>query len=383
LPAPRLRPGGRYVVTGGLGRLGLLLAGYLARRYQASLVLVGRGPALHRSEWERVAANPAAPMSTAARGLLSIEAAGGRVLLVQADVGDPVALAAALAEGERVFGGSPHGVVHAAAVTHETAFSLLLDTNPEQTTHQVRAKLAGLRALRSTLADEQPDFVVALSSLSAVLGGLGLSGYAAASAAVDAEVRLAARERPGVWSTVDMDGWEDPDEGHGSVYRAVRGPSLIGTAEADLVFDHLFRLLDVEQTYLSVTDLPPRISGTAPELVQYPRDVASPRADAGTLAASSTRHPRPQLRTRYRAPADELEEALVRVWQDLLGVEPIGAEDDFFELGGHSLLAMQLVAQLRSDYDFEIPLRAVFRAPTVAQLSAELTALLGSERAPT
>ncbi len=67
---------------------------------------------------------------------------------------------------------------------------------------------------------------------------------------------------------------------------------------------------------------------------------------------------------------DELERVLVHIWQEELGVRPIGTQENFFELGGHSLLAMRVFARLKGTLDVELPLAAFLRAPTIAQLSA-------------
>ena len=87
-----------------------------------------------------------------------------------------------------------------------------------------------------------------------------------------------------------------------------------------------------------------------------------------------TLYPRPSLSVAYVAPRNELEQQVVEIWEELLGVAPVGVEDDFFELGGHSLLATQVVSRLRESLQLEIPLRDLFERATVAELAVGIEA---------
>ena len=71
----------------------------------------------------------------------------------------------------------------------------------------------------------------------------------------------------------------------------------------------------------------------------------------------------------YVAPQTSIEEVLVKIWGEVLGIKRVGIRDNFFELGGHSLLATQLVSRVRDAFAVELPLRRVFEAPTIAELS--------------
>jgi len=100
---------------------------------------------------------------------------------------------------------------------------------------------------------------------------------------------------------------------------------------------------------------------------------AGGKVDHGALEASS-RLPSHDI---VAAPRDHLELQLVRVWEDVLGSERIGIDDDFFELGGHSLLAVELVAEVRRRLGRDVPLAALFSTGTVARL-AEVMRTAGS-----
>ena len=80
----------------------------------------------------------------------------------------------------------------------------------------------------------------------------------------------------------------------------------------------------------------------------------------------------------YVAPRTPLEETIAGIWAQVLGVSPVGVDDDFFALGGHSLLATQVVAQVRSDFAVDLPLHSLFTYPTVATLTEEIMSMMGA-----
>ncbi|WP_373536610.1 amino acid adenylation domain-containing protein [Microcoleus sp.] len=81
----------------------------------------------------------------------------------------------------------------------------------------------------------------------------------------------------------------------------------------------------------------------------------------------------------YVAPQTSVEEVLVKIWAEVLGIKRVGIRDNFFELGGHSLLATQLVSRVRDAFAVELPLRSVFEAPTIGELSKIVESLKESK----
>jgi acyl transferase domain-containing protein len=99
---------------------------------------------------------------------------------------------------------------------------------------------------------------------------------------------------------------------------------------------------------------------------------APQQAPAEKSSGPETEHSRPELATPYAAPRTDTERVLAGIWEDVLGIRPVGIHDDFYELGGHSLLALQVLSRVRQALGAELPLRAIFDAPTVARLAVRI-----------
>ena len=103
---------------------------------------------------------------------------------------------------------------------------------------------------------------------------------------------------------------------------------------------------------------------------------ALPRTPNGKIDRLNLPGPTTEQRTsgtEFVAPRGPVEEVLAHIWEEVLGVERVGSLDNFFALGGHSLLATRVVAHVRDTLQFELPLRRVFEAPTVAGLANVVT----------
>ncbi|HKR14069.1 MAG TPA: amino acid adenylation domain-containing protein, partial [Pyrinomonadaceae bacterium] len=84
----------------------------------------------------------------------------------------------------------------------------------------------------------------------------------------------------------------------------------------------------------------------------------------------------------YQVPRTPVEEVLCGIWEQVLGRERVGAEDDFFELGGHSLLATQLISRVRQSFRIDIALRSLFEHTTPARLAQVVEAAMRAGREP-
>ncbi|MGE5831148.1 MAG: SDR family NAD(P)-dependent oxidoreductase, partial [Micromonosporaceae bacterium] len=195
-----LREGGTYVITGGLGGIGLSIAEDLARRVHARLVLVGRSSVADRAEWPLLAGVPG-KAGRQARALLRIEQLGGQLFVLAADVRDPEQARRVRVATMETFG-AVHGVIHAAGVAGGT----MVEVQSEQTAAAVlEPKVFGTLALVDAFRDDPLDFLMLCSSVTALAGGLGQVDYCAANGFLDAF----ARSRCAPWPVISVNwgGW--------------------------------------------------------------------------------------------------------------------------------------------------------------------------------
>ena len=187
-----LRDGGRYLITGGLGGVGITLAEDFAVRARARLVLLARSGFPERDEWHTyLAVHGSAPTDRIGRGIAAIrrmEAAGARVLVLAADVTDPDDLRRARAAAHDAFGGLD-GIVHAAGLPGGGMAEIKERAEAERV---LAPKLAGTLALQAVFGDDELDFVVLCSSITSVAGGFGQVDYCAANNFLDAHASASA-----------------------------------------------------------------------------------------------------------------------------------------------------------------------------------------------
>ena len=360
----RLRSRGVYLITGGLGHMGLLFARYLAEKVGTRLALLGRTPLPLRKDWPQMIAEgmPDDPIIRKIRGVLELESLGAEVMYFSADVADESAMHQVVRDTIEHFG-ALHGVFHAAGIVGLDALAPMAELTPGQCDQHYQAKVLGTMTLARVLADRHLDFVFLQSSLSTVLGGFGMAAYAAANAFMDSFAAQQSRQGDTLWMSIDWDGWAFEVGGMAQVSLGGASEFAIRPGEGLAVLDHILAYEDLSQIVISTADLNARLRVLA---THHQEDEASVEDDSAALAGV---HPRPELSVPFVAPENSLEKAIATLWEQTLGVGPIGREDDFFELGGHSLLATQIVSRLRDDYHVSLPLRDLFESPTVAGLA--------------
>ncbi|WP_437759559.1 type I polyketide synthase [Sorangium sp. So ce1389] len=363
--APELREGGTYLVTGGLGGLGLQVAGWLVAQGARHVALLGRG----------------APSAEAERAIAALRRAGAQVEVCRADVAIPDELARALARVDEVM--PPlRGVFHAAGVLDD---GVLLNLTEERFARVMAPKVAGAWNLHAlTRARDRPiELFVLFSSAASMLGSAGQGNYAAANAFLDALAHARRAEGLpalsvawGAWAGVGLAAAQK-NRGERLEARGLRGMPPAQALAA------LGVLLGQPRAQLAVMSLDLRqwleFHLTAAESPFFAR--LAREQEEGRRAAAEVRS---QVRGALEAaPAPERRALLERHLREQIGgvlrLDPARLEPStpLGSLGLDSLMSMEIRNRIEATLGLRLSATLVWTYPTVASLAPYLAGQMG------
>ncbi len=379
--APSMRQDGTYLVTGGLGSLGLKLARWLAERGAGHLVLTSRSGPETRTEWEVSAALGLEPAATLAR----IEAQGTRVTVARVDVSDGEAMSALLERVERE-GPSLRGVIHAAGVVSTVACAELGREDLEKV---LAPKVQGAWVLHRATQERNLDFFVLFSSAAATWGSRLLAHYAAANQFLDALAHY--RRGLGLPAlSVDWAMWGDSGMASQSDNaRMLRNMGLdpMAPEEALRLLEQLMAVNAIQATVAAVDwqvfkpmyEQQPRRRLLEDLVVDAPEAEQERAADSGAAVSAAVRL------SAVSDPAQRLEEAkalLAGFAANALGLslEDLDRGAPLTTQGMDSLTASELRNRIQAETGVRINVVHLLRGDSVDALAAEVVAGLPGVR---
>lgn len=373
-----LRADGTYLITGGLGDLGLVVARWMVGRGARRLILFGRTDLPDRATWRT--AVPGSRLADQITAVRELEALGAEIITAGVDVADAAALRTGLAavtdDGRPI-----RGVVHAAGTVHG---GVLLNLDRASLSEVMRPKVTGGWLLHDLLSGHGLDFFVLFSAIPATVGwfGQGSANYAASNAFLDA---LAAYRRAEGRPALSI-GW-GPWAETGMAYRADGGLARlagqgVGALSPAQARDTLDRLIGGDRTAVVVASIDwPAAGRVAPALAHTP-------LLRHLIAPASSGHANGRIRAELLAQPTDLRERWLRDYatariSEILQVaaDRLDPDQPLSDVGLDSLMAIDLKNRLENDLDMHVPIVTFLQGPTVRQLATELAVAVASEPA--
>ncbi|CAK9076319.1 Phenolphthiocerol/phthiocerol polyketide synthase subunit A ((Phenol)carboxyphthiodiolenone synthase subunit A) (Beta-ketoacyl-acyl-carrier-protein synthase I) (Phthiocerol synthesis polyketide synthase type I PpsA), partial [Durusdinium trenchii] len=366
----RLRRGGVYLITGGLGGVGLQIAEQLANTPEVNLILLGRNPLPSEDSWDEWLATHEQNDEIANRiqAVRRMRARGANVQCIVGDVADLASLSGVMESIREQFG-QLNGVVHAAGVLRDR---LIHSLTPNDLQEVLQPKVTGAWALDQTTWSESLDFIVHFSSVAAAHGQVGQAAYAAANAYLDASVQQRrSNEGPqvmslawGPWAEFGMaaahftpEQWEQA--GIEPITPAI-GRQLFAAA-----LEHAAPQWEIYKRTAKPKLAPPQVStevNVVGEIGATHPAPSTPHADSLDDADSKREFRKrliEHLRDRFAA---------------TLGVasEELGPRVNFQELGLDSMLAVRLQRELERAAEIRLDVTVLFAYPTIDAFATHL-----------
>lgn len=398
--------GGMYLISGGLGGIGVEIARYLLQQYQARLLLVGRTSLPAKNTWSAHLEKGGA-VSERIKAYLSLETLGGKIVYEAVDIGDLTQLQQVSNKVKNHWQCELDGVIHLAGIVPER---LLFEETRESLAATLRPKVFGTWALHQLVKNQPGCVFISFSSIISFFGGATVGAYAAANNFLDC-FGLYQRYKQGIRSyCFSSSTWDDVgvsrgyqgreatraqghyamsiDQGLSSLLGALhhdQGHILVGLEGSS---HHILRYTETQaysnqklcayftaQKALSVADLQTlevRDRFGTRARCEFRQIKEMPLTESGEIDTEQLTATGRRAAAQLVIPRDEIERGLASIWQEVLGVPQLGIHDNFFELGGHSMLAIQLFAAIEQEFDRKLPLATLFEVPTIEQLASIL-----------
>jgi acyl-CoA synthetase (AMP-forming)/AMP-acid ligase II/thioesterase domain-containing protein/NADP-dependent 3-hydroxy acid dehydrogenase YdfG/acyl carrier protein len=391
---------GLYIISGGLGGIGIELARYLLEQYRAKVLLLGRTPL---PELEDLHSSPQFKSdSEKIQQYLELKKLPGEIKYQSLDICDVSHLREAVEQVEQLWQVPLSGMIHLAGMYEENP---LIEETQESLASVLQPKVFGTFSLYQILKDRPNCLFLQFSSVTGFFGGSTIGAYTAANCFQNSFSNFLKRIHPGKTYCFNWSTWQ----GTGMSQNSLAGEALTARGYQQLsvkqgINAFLVGLgLDLSALYIGLdsNNLSIRQSMQAPPyrlkiLTAFVKiknnvqpDIRSiagvkdryqtvsicnirvlkeiPIIETGEIDLLALRSFRSKNKNIKKKPRSDIELKLAKIWKKLLCVDFVGVDDNFFALGGSSLLGIQLISQLEEQFSLKLSPSALFEAPTIAK----------------
>jgi acyl-CoA synthetase (AMP-forming)/AMP-acid ligase II/NAD(P)-dependent dehydrogenase (short-subunit alcohol dehydrogenase family)/acyl carrier protein len=427
-PLP-IKSSGLYMITGGLGGLGVELARYLTSEHRAKLVLVGRTAIPDAADCRADGL-----LAKRIKNYSAIREMSHKVQYEVLDIADVDKVRECVANAEIRWKQPLAGVFHLAGSLGDSrnlkqhwegADEHLISAEKVLTFERIyRSKVYGTWALFEALKDRPDTLFVAFSSVNALFGGATFSAYSAANAFLDCfclyqRYRSHPRTFSFNWSMWDELGMSEASPefarelAHNMGYHILQKEQGIQSMRAGLCRNHpqlvvgvdsssprhrrhldahAYPLTQLSAFYVAKDGAPgsedlKRLAFTnslphVPDcrFVEIPEMPLTESGEIDERKLMGVGGKTAELGEKVLPPSSEIENQVAQLWREVLNLPQVSLNDTFFELGGDSLSAVRFLNRLRERFGVRVSIRKFFEMPTIPQLARAVGEELGEER---
>lgn len=398
------KKGGMYLISGGLGGIGIEIAKYLLQQYNARLLLIGRTPLPERETWNSHLEQED-KVSERIKAYLSLEELEGEVAYAALDLSNFIEVQQVVEKQASNWHCQLDGVIHLAGTIQTRS---LLEETVDSFATTLRPKVEGTWILHQLVKNQPKSLFISFSSVNGFFGRMTAGAYAAANRFLDSFCQYQQHHTSLMsycfaWSMWNEKGLSrnysmkdlnrargysiiTPEQGLYSFLVGLRqsnGYLLVGLDESKRYIQQYAerKLISTQKLRAYFTIQTDQLSAKQFQKIkvcdrfgtlshcEFRQIPTMPLTEAGEIDKEQLASTRNRKAAEKVAPRNELELQLTNIWERFLGVQPIGVTDNFFELGGNSLIAVRLIADIEIVWKRKLPLAVLFETPTVEGLA--------------
>lgn len=365
---------GAYIITGGLGGLGLEMAKFLASKSCRNIILINRTAIPERGQWNNILVSKGETIfKEKIRKIKETESLGANVVVYNADVANYTRMKQVVGELKDKYK-RINGVIHSAGIGSE---GFIYNKKEETFVNTLMPKVYGTYILNKLLMNDEMDFFICFSSITSVTGGLGQGDYTAANAYLD--TFQAYRNKLGKRTlTINWTGWEEVGMAKRYGVNVDGTFRILSTNKAiDLFSNAISRNMkrviigEINFDYISHNhlndDFDYKLSNSLKKYIL--QNITPAKKHQGTteqLSLTTTR-----LIGKNPNNLTYTEKLLAQIWGKVLGYNQLDIRDNFFEIGGDSILAVRMEVELEKN-GIHLKSYDVFRYPTIELMAEQI-----------
>lgn len=357
-----IRENGVYVITGGLGYIGMEICRFISSRRKANIVLINRSGFPEKSLWSQVSGEENEKSAKQIGLVKELERKGCHVEICKADVANEQELEEVIHHIHDKYG-KIHGIFHCAAIGVGRKGLRIADEVPQKLKYTMGPKIQGTWLLHKLTKDDGLDFMMLFSSAIVLMGGIRASAYVAGNAYLDAFADVGEKEGTRI-ITVDWPTWSD------IAVSPVNDHHLFLPFSTKDAMKVLERVLNKKMSRCIVGKMNTKsdlflLSETLPFKLsqELQKEIAADRAEKKSRKIDVI------LTGREDGRYTDAEKAAADVIGNVLAISTIDVNDNFFDLGGSSITSIKLEADFEA-LGISFQSSDIYKYSTVASIAA-------------
>jgi thioesterase domain-containing protein/acyl carrier protein/NADP-dependent 3-hydroxy acid dehydrogenase YdfG len=350
-----LKKNGVYLITGGLGGIGLNIALLLAKTIKANLILLSRTPLPLENTWDDyLTQNKDINVCNKIKIIKEITSLGSKVKLINTDISHKSKLKTSLAKIKKTIG-EINGIIHTAGVKSE---GLIFNKPISKIEEVFLPKIQGTLNLANCFKNKKLDFFILFSSLNAIDSWMQQIDYSAANAFLNSFAHYNSNINLQNTLALDWPGWADV--GMFSAKQIKENldnnlANLISCEEGLELFKRCLNLHNISTIIIS----PNNLNIWLKDINKYLINKSSATVENNNQLLSN-------IKTNLNIDSTKF---LSELWSKLLGQKSININDDFFELGGHSLMALEIISEIKKTFNLNLQLQDIYNYSSLKKLA--------------